>query len=220
MPTNFLPPIRLNGTVSGHPFGRAAIAPNSKVGRQSPLHFPTHGHMIRIRQMHITYSLNRKDYFAGQKLHAKRSELSFLGYCTSRYFYPFIGVCILAFEFTPHHAGGTRNPQPFSVACAVLLLLLPVYVHFMARRAFARTKSGSGDCTVNFTPEMILTSGAHSKSEVQWSAIQSSSEDEKCFLLYLAPGRFLVVPKRACTPLQIEELQALFSNCITPVVKA
>jgi hypothetical protein len=38
----------------------------------------------------------------------------------------------------------------------------------MARRAFARTKSGSGDCTVNFTPEMILTSGAHSKSEVQW----------------------------------------------------
>jgi hypothetical protein len=80
--------------------------------------------------------------------------------------------------------------------------------------------SRSGDCTVNFTTEAIFTTGAHSKSEIQWSAIQSSSEDEKCILLYLAPGRFLVIAKRACTPAQIEDLQALFSSCITPVVKA
>jgi len=166
------------------------------------------------KTMQITFTVSLKDYTAAQKLHAKRSEISFLGYCTARYFYPFFGVFILAFELTPHHSSSSSNSHFLSVACGVFLILLPAYIYFATRRSYVRTMSGGGACTAEFTPEAIRTVGAHSKSEVQWSAIRNFSEDERCFLLYLAPGRFLILPKRACASGQIEELRALFASCI------
>jgi hypothetical protein len=63
---------------------------------------------------------------------------------------------------------------------------------------------------------MIRCKGEHSKSEIEWCAIQSFSEDESLFLLYLAPGRFLAIPKRVCTTEQIEELRLLFQRQIKP----
>jgi hypothetical protein len=172
--------------------------------------------IIRSDQMQITFSIDLRDYIAGQTLHAKRSEMSFLGFCVGRYFYPFMGICILAFELTPHHSAGTPPSKTLSVACGLILCLIPVYIHFMTRRSFFRSRTSLGECTFDFSPELIRTSGPNSKSEVRWTAIQAFTEDDKDCLIYMAPARFLIVPKRVCTPAQTDELRALFARCINP----
>jgi len=170
------------------------------------------------KTMQITFKISLKDFFAAQALHAKRSEISFVGYCTARYFYPFLGVCILAFELTPHPSRGSQNMHLFSIACGIFLILLPVYLYYVTRRAYKRSMSGSGACTVDFSTEFLRTTGEHSKSEIKWSAIRSFSEDKACFLLYLAPARFLILPKRFCSSTQVDELRALFGECVQPQV--
>jgi len=72
--------------------------------------------------------------------------------------------------------------------------------------------SGAGDCAIEFDENIIRTQGPHSKSEINWKAIRSFSEDMKSFLLYLTPGKFIVIPKRVCANEQVEELRALFQR--------
>jgi hypothetical protein len=142
--------------------------------------------------------------------------MAFVGYCVARYFYPFLGICALIFEFTPHHSVGSQQSKVLSVFCGLVLCLIPVYIRVMTRRAFYRSRIGSGDCTIDFNPELIRTSGPNSKSEIKWSAIQSFNEDGNAFLLYLAPSRFLIIPKRACSAKQIDELRSLLVEKIKP----
>ena len=47
---------------------------------------------------------------------------------------------------------------------------------------------------------------------MEWATIERTVEDKKSFLLYVAPGKFLVVPKRVYSSGQIEELQMLLQG--------
>jgi hypothetical protein len=166
--------------------------------------------------MQIQFTTNFRDYVAAQTLHAKRSGFPYLAHCLSHCFYPVFGVLILLFEFTPHHLAGSPQPKVYSVICGITLLCIPVYLRLMWKRCYSRSRTGSGECILDFSEEMIRAKGEHSKSEIEWSAIRSFSEDERAFLLYLAPARFLPIPKRFCTEVQIEELRSLFQRQIRP----
>jgi hypothetical protein len=159
--------------------------------------------------MVVVYNLDFRDYRAAQTLHAKRSEIPYLAHCAARYIYPALGLCILLFEFTPHHVAGSPQPKLLGTLCGLFLIGLSLYVNWITRRSYALTRGNCGDCTIDFDSQLIRTKCLHSRSEVEWTAIQSSSEDSKTFLLYLAPARFLVIPKRACTDEQLNELRTL-----------
>jgi hypothetical protein len=49
----------------------------------------------------------------------------------------------------------------------------------------------------------------NSKSELNWKAIKSFRENKRIFILYLAPARFIAIPKRVFSEAQIEELRTL-----------
>lgn len=163
--------------------------------------------------MHLEFQTNFRDFAAAQTLHAKRSEIAYLSHCVARYFFPVLGVLILLFEFTPHLVRASA-PKVFSAACGLFLVCTPAYIHVTWKRAYKRTRSGNGNLALDFSEELIRCKGEHSKSEIEWSAIQSFSEDESLFLLYLAPARFLPIPKRICTAKQIDELRLLFKRQI------
>lgn len=162
--------------------------------------------------MFIEYSLTLRDYKAAQTLHAKRSEIPYLAHCVSRYLYPTLGICILIFVFTSHHTVASSQSKAIGTICALICVCLPLYIEWTARRSYKGTRSGTGNCTLEISQEIITTKSVHSKSEVEWSAIRSSAEDRTTFLLYLAPARFLVIPKRVCTDGQVNELRALLQN--------
>jgi len=123
-----------------------------------------------------------------------------------------LGIGILFFEFVPRHFVGTAKPNLLGVLFGLFWISFPFYLEWVTRRCYKQQRNSNDECMIEFMKEMIHTEGRHSKSDVEWGAIQSSSEDDKTFLLYLTPARFLAVPKRACTDEQINELRTLLQD--------
>jgi len=163
-------------------------------------------------QIHLEFTY--RDFADAQILHVKRSEWTYVGHFLAYYFYPFIGFLILLFEFIPNHHDGSSNTKIALTVCGLVLLALPFYRQFNLRRCYRRSRTKSEQCTIEFGEKTIHVKGEHSKSEIQWSAIQSFSEDEKGFLLYLAQVRFVPVPKRVCSEAEVDDLRALFARKI------
>jgi hypothetical protein len=59
---------------------------------------------------------------------------------------------------------------------------------------------------------MIHVKMENVSSDFNWKAVQFFREDPKLIMLYLAPAKFVALPKRACTPEQIAELQSLLAR--------
>ena len=85
--------------------------------------------------MLVEYSLTLLDYKAAQTLHAKRSEIPYLAHCVGRYLYPIVGICILVFEYTPHHNIGSPQPKIIGTLCGLVLACLPLYLEWVTRRS-------------------------------------------------------------------------------------
>jgi hypothetical protein len=51
---------------------------------------------------------------------------------------------------------------------------------------------------------------------MEWKAIHYFREDKSVFLLYLAPAKFIAIPKRVCTEEKITELRSLLSRQVKP----
>lgn len=163
--------------------------------------------------MRLQYRLTFQDSLAAQALHAKRSEFPYIGYLVPRYLFPVIGICSLAWAVSKR---GSASYETWLIIAGLYLLACPLLVRLSYKRHFGRTRTTDQQTTIEFDSGLIHCQGPHSKSEIEWSAIRSFSEDSKMLLLYLAPGKFLCIPKRACADGQVDELRSLFQERIKP----
>jgi hypothetical protein len=170
--------------------------------------------------MRIKYSLSFGDYAAAQALHSRRSVIRYLSHVAGYYVFPVFGIFFLSLAFFNSKPIGSAHTKWLTVLCGAYLLSCPLIFRLTAKSRYKRTRSGAGDCAIEFDQNLIRTQGPHSKSEIDWKAIQSFSEDMKSFLMYLAPGKFIVIPKRVCASEQIEELRALLQRQVQPSTAA
>src|SRR5664279_5460645 len=147
--------------------------------------------------VHLEFTLGFNDYLDAQRLHARRSWWPRFNQFMGRFGFPIWGALILIFAYLIHGPGDRLFVLMMS-ACGVFLLLYPFYIRFKLKRCYTRTRMDTGDCTFEFEGTCIRSEGSGTKSEINWSAIQSLSENDKVFLLYLAPAKFIVIPKRVC----------------------
>jgi len=166
--------------------------------------------------MNIQIEISLKDYIAAQALHAERSVSSRLFYVLARYIYPVIGICFLLLALLLSTHDSRHQSSPMLIASGAFLLLCPLILYFNTKRSYKRTMANSGRCDVSIDEDLIRTSGSNTKSELSWDAIKEFREGGSVFLLYLAPGRFLVLPKRAFSDMQIEELRSLLLRKVRP----
>jgi hypothetical protein len=166
--------------------------------------------------MRLQYSVLFGDYAAAEVLHSRRSVIRFLSHIAGYYAFPIFGICILSFAFFTAKPIRSNHTNWLDVICGTYLLSCPIVLRLTAKRRYERMRSGTGDCTIELDEDTIRTQGPHSKSEIDWKAIQFFSEDLKSFLLYLAPGKFIVIPKRVCTSEQVEELRTLLLRRVAP----
>lgn len=85
-------------------------------------------------------------------------------------------------------------------------------MRFRIKQCFRRTRTGDGSLAFNFDESGIRGVGQGTRTEIEWSAIQTMREDEKSLLLYLAPAKMLMIPKRVCSSAHLEELRRLFES--------
>jgi hypothetical protein len=166
--------------------------------------------------VHVEFTLKFNDYLDAQRLHATRGWWPRFDQFMGRMGFPFWGVLLLIFAYLIHGPGVSWLPVLFMSACAVFLLLYPFYIRFKFKRCYTRTRMDTGDCTIEFGEACIRTEGSGTKGEINWSTVRSFSENDKVFLLYLAPAKFIVIPKRACTESELAELRAQFQTNVKP----
>jgi len=157
--------------------------------------------------MHFEFRLTFKDYFTALSLHARRGLVPFVFHVLALYIFPVWGLCLLALTIM----NGNERADFWSYAAPAYLIGCPFLVLFLYRLKFKRSQMDSGECTLDLG-DVILVRGRHSKTELEWSAIKRYKEGKKMFLLYLAPGKFIPIPKRVCSGQDAAELRALLQE--------
>jgi hypothetical protein len=160
--------------------------------------------------VHLQFNLSFQDYVEAQRLHAKRGWWPRLVLALGYTLVPIIGVLLIGLAFLLFRDDVSLSLAVLELGLGLFLVSYPLYLRLRWKRCYVRTRSESEDCTIDFDKERIKTQAANMRSEVEWSAIRSFSEGKNAFLLYFAPAKFFVVPKRVCTAQQVEELRSLF----------
>ena len=155
------------------------------------------------------------DYIHSQKLHATRSLWSLSTYLLFIIIFPVLGAIGALLGMLMLHAGDRKNSL-IEFVCSLVLLLFPLLIRLNWWYCYTRTRSDSGHRNFVFTDDFIRTETEYSRGEVDWPAIRSFKENAKVLLLYIAPAKFFVIPKRACSREQLDELQSLIVRHKTP----
>jgi hypothetical protein len=157
----------------------------------------------------LNFTLSFEDYLSAQRLHFQRSWWPRVNQFLGRRVLPVVGVLLVIMAFLISGKGVPWLGFLLPAAFGVFLTLYPFYIRFKLKRCYIRTRTGAGVCTMTFGEDLIRTQDPNAKSEIKWTAIQSFSENIKVLLLFLAPAKFLVIPKRVCDESVISELRSL-----------
>jgi hypothetical protein len=132
------------------------------------------------------------------------------------YIYPIIGLFFLVVGLPIFGDKASNHSIPTMVICGIILVFLPIYMRIHLKNCYKRTRSDNGECKLIINEEYIEVEGQYTKGEMDWKAVKTFLENKKIFMLYLAPAKFIVIPKRVCTEAQIGELRMLLLRQVKP----
>jgi hypothetical protein len=130
--------------------------------------------------------------------------------------WPVIGVFSLGCAFLLVRDEEAHKSVVILVICGLILCSYPIYRNFQLKRCYELTRTDSGGCTFDLSSDGIKTATQNSAGDIGWKAIHTVKQDSNLFMLYLTPAKFLAIPKRICSPAQIEELNQLFESRVPP----
>jgi hypothetical protein len=162
--------------------------------------------------IHLKFNLSLSDYLDAQALHARNNWWRRLNYFAARFVLPVIGVILILQALLMFR---TRMPGMFVVIAlglGVFLVFYPWYYRGRLKRCYRRTRTDNGEISVELGESLIHVRTQTSNSELSWKAVQFFLEDQKLFMLYLAPAKFIALPKRVFSHEQIGELQSLLAS--------
>jgi hypothetical protein len=157
----------------------------------------------------IRFTLTFKDYLNVLWLHRDRHwRPGFTQFMTTR-FLPGVGLLLVIGGFTISERKFSSDTL-VTVGFGLGLMSYPLLSRLYLARCYRATRPENTVWDLEFSPEIVRAQEPNSRGEYQWSAFISYSESKLIFLLYLAPARFIAIPKRACSESQINDLRALF----------
>jgi YcxB-like protein len=160
----------------------------------------------------LRFTLTFQDFLNAQRLHAKANWWRRLNYYAI-FMLPVLGVFVIL-------TGNWRTPvnwpsATFTMAIGLFCVLFPLYHRFRIKRCYRRTRTGSGDHSFEFGQEKIRVEAENMSSEFNWKAVQKYRENKSVITLYIAPAKFIIVPKRVLTTEQQHELHSLLASQVT-----
>ncbi len=96
---------------------------------------------------------------------------------------------------------------PILVA-AVLLLFYYVFLPRSAHNLFERQKELSAPFEYEITPGGLVASDRFGQGTRPWDTFRKWKENKDLFLLYALDAEFIIIPKRLCTPEQVDALRS------------
>lgn len=165
----------------------------------------------------LEFSLTFRDYYDGQLLHARRAWWPRLNSFMYRFGFPVWGLLLVTLGIVLATLGTARSILAIVLGAGLFLMSYPVYMRLRLKHCFRQTRTGDGFMAFEFDETGIRSTTQGTRGEIEWSAIRTVREDGKLLLLYLAPAKMFMIPKRVCSPSQLEELRQLCQSRITPL---
>jgi hypothetical protein len=162
----------------------------------------------------LNFALSFEDYCNAMRLHAKHNWWRCLNYYCARFVLPVLGIVLLTFGLLISGPGVPWVLVGAQSGLGVFLLFYPLYYRLRLKRCYSRTRIGNGEQSVIITEEGIHVNAENASSDINWKAVQSYLYDNDVFMLYLAPAKFIALPKRILSPEQMSELKSLLSQLI------
>lgn len=165
----------------------------------------------------LRYKLTFEDYLNAQQLYRKRGLWPRLSSFMANWICPSLGICFFGIAFRQWRGHAPTGSVLSFIYMGAILVGCRFWLRWKDRRGYDRTRTGNGDCSLFFSESSFLTEEQdYEKTEYSWNAVKSWSEDAKVMLLYLAPALFIVIPKRAISEPQLQDLRALLVRKVTP----
>jgi hypothetical protein len=168
--------------------------------------------------MRITFTPTQKDFMDAQRTHAWRRYNPAMARL-QRALEPFVGVFLILFSVHLARTNANRGIVLLEFVLGLYVLLASrVLGPFLYRRAYRQRDSTGPDVTaLDFEHDAIyMDSPGHSSGKLEWPAILGTIESETTLLLYLAPARFLIIPKRFLEGSQLKDLSHLLREKNVP----
>jgi hypothetical protein len=160
----------------------------------------------------LRFTLGVKEYLAAQYFHAESSVWLYANLFAARFVLPVIGVLLIV-QSVSLWRHGNQSVLPFFLApLGVFFVLYPLYYRFNLRHCYTRSRTGNDECELLFDEDTIRVQGPNSSGEMKWAAFKKFSENDKLYLLYLAPAKFIIVPKHYFETGQVDEFRALLAR--------
>ncbi len=99
-----------------------------------------------------------------------------------------------------------------------LILFYFVFLPRSVRQLYEKKKELSAPFQYETTPGSLAISNQFGRSERPWGNFNRWKEDKNFLLLYFSEAQFVIVPKRLCTPEQLDELRACLAENHIPQV--
>jgi hypothetical protein len=158
--------------------------------------------------MDIQYKCGLDDYREAQKVALKRSA--------SYYFMLSGGALCLLLGIVHLALTGSLSSSLPAFSLAVFSLVYPfVYPHFRLKRDFDKQLNFGRECLLHVDEDGLRSESDVSTAETKWAAFAKFHETPNLFMLYLGSRTFKVIPKRAFSPLQLEEFRELLRRRLT-----
>ncbi len=168
--------------------------------------------------MRITFTPTQKDFIDAQRTHAWRRYSPAMARL-QRALEPFVGVFLILFAVHLARTNANRGIVLLEFVLGLYVLLASrVLGPFLYRRAYRQRHSTGPDVTaLQFEHDAIyMDSPGHSSGRLEWPAILGTIESETTLLLYLAPARFLIIPRRFLEGSQLQDLSNLLREKNVP----
>ncbi|MGA2570481.1 MAG: YcxB family protein [Terracidiphilus sp.] len=140
-----------------------------------------------------------------------------MDYFVGRFVLPVIGVLLLLLGLLIRGKGVPWAFPAFNIGLGVFLVFYPLYYRLRLRRCYLRTRTGNGEISVEIGEDGILIDAENARSELNWNAVRFCRKDKNVIMLYLAPAKFITLPKRALNPKQVIELRELLTRKVQTI---
>ena len=159
--------------------------------------------------MQLNYEISASDMVKGQRLFLRRKQpLIFWGL-------PVYGVCLGLFGLWMAFYDSLFSALPLVFAALYLGLAPALIMAFKARGIWNKTPVLHGPTTLTLAPDGFEISNPLSRATLRGQAIQSAIEDAHLWMLFLGPGSYYLVPKRAfATPAEAAQFERIMANFV------
>ena len=165
--------------------------------------------------MQLAYTLTFVDYLEAQRVHASRSVRAQIFRFLNWWFFPVLGLVLVGVSLVLWREGSPLITVSLVLLYGLFLISYRYLLQERVRKVYRETRRGAGGTLLDLDDEHFFCEWLQfAKISVAWSAVKKFGESEKVLLIYVAPGLFFIVPKRALSPEQYGQLVYLLNRKI------